>query len=109
MVGEVDTTLPQVLDELGERERERERGWYVLVSACLSQRYLAEEGRATDEHSSTTETGLPAIFWRRCRSACTLANMYMSYLRVTGFVDMCVRHIPSPIEAATTKVMITSW
>ena len=42
---------------------ERKRAEDLCVDVFLSQRYLTEEGGATDEHTSSTETGLSAILW----------------------------------------------
>lgn len=58
VVSEVDTTLPQVLDELGEREKKKY--FYVLMS---TKRCYTEEGGAANEHTPTSETGVSEIFW----------------------------------------------
>lgn len=65
-VGDVDTTLPQVLDELGIQLRKEEMKQNIRpLLRLVCQRFFGEH---------------------------------------TSFVDMCVQHIPSPVDSAKTKV-----
>ena len=129
----MDTTLPQVLDELGEPKALR-LPYHIaycslifssLVALSLSLvftlslslplafffRDCSQEGRVANEHSSLASSCLPKVFWRSYWYVLVhqfdVRFLLSPHLCFSGFVDMCVEHIPSPMEAARTKVKLT--
>ena len=92
VVGDLDSSLPQLLDELGIRltsEEQRLNTRPLLRLVC--SRYLG------------TFSGM-CIFYSSIPLRKQNNLSHILPFSSQGFVEMCVKHIPSPAVAARTKV-----
>lgn len=91
VVGDVDSTMAATFESVGVTLKKEERTLNIrplLKVVCL--------GRFVGESSANAEANL--MF---CSQA--LSRFFGPH---TGFVDMCVQHIPSPLENARQIVCI---
>lgn len=91
MVGDVDTSLPRVLDELGIHLSKEELKLNIRpLLRLVCNRFFGEF-----TGSSTTVEYIDFLTQM-------LSLKYV--LEISGLVDMCVQHIPSPQDGAKTKI-----
>lgn len=79
----------------------------MFIFCCVVLRYIFIQRGIENEYSSTAKTGMPAFLWRGKRYFSFIScgrSFIIIFVVQSGFVDMCVKHIPSPQEAAQTKV-----
>ncbi|KAJ4438891.1 U5 small nuclear ribonucleoprotein component [Periplaneta americana] len=86
VVGDVDTTLPAVLDELGIKLSKEEMKINIRpLLRLICNKFLGD----------FSEPNKPNVIHD---------DSDISKMRIKGFVDMCVQHIPSPVDNAKLKV-----